>query len=187
LPTGEEATRVTDDYMADHWWWRRGWRPGRRKYTWHFTFDGKPEVHGLAASYQARLAAQPGLDPVPVTLGPALVTPEAILLDITPADGLSAIRHELRQAISDVLGQARLTGGDEWAPHVSVAYSHGTGPQAPLKAAVEGGETAATVINTVQLLVLGRDNRLYEWTTRGGVELGRSRGPSGHPTKMQNG
>jgi len=208
-----------DDCMADHWWWRRGWQPGRRKYTWHFTFDGKPEVHGLAASYQARLAAQPGLDPVPaqwlhlttqgvgftdevsegevaalldasdgrlrgfpaqtVTLGPARVTPEAILLDIAPDDGLAAIRHELRQAISDVLGQARLTGGDEWEPHVSVAYSHGTGPQAPLKAAVEGGETAATVINTVRLIVLGRDNRLYEWTTRGGVELGRSSRPSG--------
>jgi hypothetical protein len=215
MPTAEEATKVTDDYMADHWWWRRGWRPGRRKYAWHFTFDGKPEVHGLAAGYQARLAAQPGLDPVPaqwlhlttqgvgftdevsegevaalldasdarlrgfpaqpVTLGPARVTPEAILLDIAPADGLSAIRHELRQAISDVLGQARLTGGDEWSPHVSVAYSHGTGPQAPLEAAIEGGETAATVINTVRLIVLGRDHRLYEWTRRGQVQLAARR------------
>jgi 2'-5' RNA ligase len=222
---------VTDDYMADHWRWRRGWRPGRRKYTWHFTFEGKQEVHDLAASYHARLAALPGLDVIPaqwlhlttqgvgfteevsegevaalldasarrlqgfavqrVTLGPARVTPEAILLDVSPADTLSAIRRELRQAISDVLGQARLTGEDEWAPHVSVAYSHGTGPQAPFKGAIDGGETADTVISTVQLIVLGRDRRLYEWTTRGGVRLAPGadddRGSAGHPTMMQNG
>ena len=215
---------MTDDDMADHWWWRRGWRPGRRKYAWHFTFDGKQEVHDLAASYQARLVALPDLDPIParwlhlttqgvgftdevreeevaalldasagrlegfagqrVTLGPAQVTPEAILLDVAPADALSAIRHELRQAICDILGQDRLTGGDEWTPHVSVAYSHDTGPQAPFKAAIEGGETADTVISTVRLIVLGRDHRLYEWTTRGQVRLAR---PSGHPTMMQNG
>jgi 2'-5' RNA ligase len=211
MPTAEEAALVTDDYMADHWSWRRGWQPGRRKYTWYFTFDGKPEVGGLAASYQARLAALPGLDPIPpqwlhlttqgvgftdevseeevaalldasagrlrgfpaqpVTLGPARVTPEAILLDVAPADGLSAIRYELRQAISDVLGQARLTGGDDWTPHVSVAYSHGTGSQAPFEAAIEGDETADTVISTVQLIVLGRDRRLYEWTTSGQARL----------------
>ncbi len=205
---------MTDDCMADHWRWRRGWRPGRRKYAWHVTFDGKQEVQDLAASYQARLAALPGLDLIParwlhlttqgvgftdevseeevsallhasagrlevfpaqpVTLGPAQVTPEAILLDVVPVDALSAIRRELRQAISDILGKARLTGGDEWTPHVSVAYSHGTGPQAPVKAAILGGDAADTVINTVSLIVLGRDHRLYEWHTRGGVQLARS-------------
>lgn len=205
---------MTDDHMADHWWWRPGWRPGRRLYTWHFTFDGHREVHDLAARYQERLAALPGLDLIPawwlhlttqgvgftdevsdedvaallaasagrlkgfaaqrVTLGPARVTPEAILLDVAPADGLAAIRRELRQAISDVLGATRLTEGDEWTPHVSVAYSHGTRTQAPYVAAVEGGGTTETVIGTVELIVLGRDHRLYEWTTRREVQLARS-------------
>jgi 2'-5' RNA ligase len=202
---------VTDDRMADHWRWRSGWRPGRRKYTWFFTFDGRPEVHDLAASYQARLAALPDLDPVParwlhlttqgvgftdevsdedvtalltasarrlkgfaaqrVTLGPALVVPEAILLGVAPTSGLAAIRHELREAIADVLGAARLAGGDEWMPHVSVAYSHGAGPQEAYVAAAESGGTTETVISTVELIVLGRDHRLYEWTTRGDVQL----------------
>jgi 2'-5' RNA ligase len=202
---------VTDNNMADHWWWRRGWQPGRRKYTWHLTFDGQQEVHDLAATYQTRLAALPGLDLIPArwlhlttqgigftdevseeevaavleasaerlrgfpaqraTLGPARVTPEAILLDVAPADALSAIRRELRQAISGVLGRARLSGGDEWMPHVSLAYSHGTGPQAPYIAAIEGGETAETLIGQVRLIVLGRDHRLYEWTARGAVQL----------------
>jgi hypothetical protein len=214
---------LNDDHMADHWRWRSGWRPGRRKYTWYFTFGGHQEVHDLAASYQARLAALPGLDPIParwlhltaqgvgftdevsdedvaavlaasawrlkgfaaprVTLGPALVVPEAILLEITPADGLAAIRRELREAIATVLGPARLAGTDEWMPHVSLAYSHGTGPKPPYVAAVKGGGTAEAVLSTVELIVLGRDHRLYEWTARGDVRLAtpraarRARGP----------
>lgn len=202
---------MTDEHMADHWRWRPGWRPGRRMYTWHFTFDRRPEVHDLAASYQARLAALPGLDLIParwlhlttqgvgftdevsdedvaallvasaerlrgfathrVTLGPARVTPEAILLDVAPVGGLAAIRRELREAITDVLGAARLMKTNEWTPHVSVAYSHGTGPQAPYVAAVEGGGTAETLISTIDLIVLGRDHRLYEWTIRGQAQL----------------
>jgi hypothetical protein len=202
---------VTDDRMADHWWWRPGWRVGRRMYTWHFTFDGQQAVHDLAASYQKRLADLPDLDLIParwlhlttqgvaftdeitdnqvadliaasterlkrfpvqrVELGPARVTPEAILLDVTPADGLAAIRRELRETITDVLGTARLGESDEWTPHVSLAYSSGTGPQAPYAAAVASGGTAETVITTVELIVLGRDQHLYEWTTRADVQL----------------
>jgi 2'-5' RNA ligase len=202
---------LIDDHMADHWRWRSGWRPGRRKYTWYFTFGGHHAVHDLAASYQARLAPLPGLDLIParwlhlttqgvgftdevsdedvaavlaasagrlkgfpaprVMLGPALVAPEAILLEVTPTGGPAAIRHELREAIADVLGPARLAGTDEWMPHVSVAYSHGTGPRAPYVAAVKGGGTAEAVLRTVELIVLGRDHRLYEWTTRGEAQL----------------
>jgi 2'-5' RNA ligase superfamily protein len=202
---------VTDDHMADHWWWRPGWRPGRRMYTWHFTFEGQPAVHDLAAAYQARLDGLPDLDMIParwlhlttqgvgftdevtddqvaaiitysrerlfgftpqhVTLGPAKVTPEAILFDVAPVAPLAAIRRELRGAIADVLGTRRLMESDEWTPHVSVAYSNGTGPAAPYVAALEDGGTAQTVISDVELIVLGRDQHLYEWTTRGDIRL----------------
>ncbi|HTX28987.1 MAG TPA: 2'-5' RNA ligase family protein [Streptosporangiaceae bacterium] len=202
---------MTDDHMTDHWLWRSGWRPGRRKYTWYFTLDGHPEVRDLAAGYQARIAALPGLDAIParwlhlttqsvgftdevsdeevaallaasagrlkgftaqrVTLGPARVVSEAILLDVNPASGLTAIRRELREAIAEVLGATRLAGRDEWMPHVSVAYSHGAGPRAPYVAAVEGGSTTETVLSAVDLIVLGRDDRLYTWTTLGDVQL----------------
>jgi hypothetical protein len=197
--------------MQDHWWWRPGWRPGRRMYTWHFTFDGQPAVHDLAAAYQARLDGLPDLDMIParwlhlttqgvgftdevtddqvaaitsatrerlkgfapqrVILGPAKATPEAILLDVAPIAPLAAIRDELRAAISDVLGPDRLMESDEWTPHVSVAYSSGTAPAAPYEAALADGGAAQTVISDVELIVLGRDQRLYEWTTRAGVRL----------------
>ena len=180
-------------------------------YTWHFTFDGQPAVHDLAAAYQARLTGLPDLDMIParwlhlttqgvgftdevaddevaaivtatrerlkgfgpqhVTLGPAKVTPEAILLDVAPVAPLAAIRRELRAAITGILGAARLMETDEWTPHVSVAYSSGTAPAAQYAAALEGGGTVQTVISDVELIVLGRDQHLYEWTTRADIRL----------------
>jgi 2'-5' RNA ligase superfamily len=51
--------------VAYHWWWRPGWRPGRRFYTVHATFAGAPAVQALAAKARDRLAGLPGLDLIP--------------------------------------------------------------------------------------------------------------------------
>jgi hypothetical protein len=51
--------------VRDHWWWRPGWKPGRRFYTFHFTFGRQPAVQRLAAEARERLAGFPALDPVP--------------------------------------------------------------------------------------------------------------------------
>jgi 2'-5' RNA ligase len=51
--------------LRDHWWWRPGWRTGRRFFTFHVTFADQPEVQALVASARARLAGLPGLDLVP--------------------------------------------------------------------------------------------------------------------------
>jgi 2'-5' RNA ligase len=203
---------LTADRMADHWWWRPGWRSGRRMYTWHFTFGGQPAVQDLAARYQARLAGLPGLDLIParwlhlttqgvgftdevsgpdieaiissararlsalpparVTLGPARVTPEAILLDVAPTENLIAVRAGLRQAIGDVWTAGRIPDGGEWTPHVSVAYSHSTGPAEPYaQALADEDDRAECVISAVELIILGRDSHLYEWTPRAGIPL----------------
>lgn len=59
------------DHIRDHWWWRPGWRPGRRFWTWHLTFDDQATANGQAAlrevaeHYQAHLAELPSLDLVP--------------------------------------------------------------------------------------------------------------------------
>ncbi|HEV8164118.1 MAG TPA: hypothetical protein VGR74_06675 [Actinomycetota bacterium] len=58
--------------MRRHWWWRPGWRPGRRQVAWHLTFGdqtvsrGRADLRRAVGGYQARLAEPPGLDPVPV-------------------------------------------------------------------------------------------------------------------------
>lgn len=51
--------------MANHWWFRPGWRIGRRFYTFHLTFVGQTELHRLAADYRKALAPLPGLDLIP--------------------------------------------------------------------------------------------------------------------------
>jgi len=55
----------TQEFMADHWWWRPGWSVGRRFYTWHLTFDGQPDVQRLVGAYRDALAGLPGLDLIP--------------------------------------------------------------------------------------------------------------------------
>jgi 2'-5' RNA ligase len=51
--------------VSYHWWWRPGWRVGRRFYTFHATFAGVPEVQALAAEARDRIAGLPGLDLIP--------------------------------------------------------------------------------------------------------------------------
>jgi hypothetical protein len=48
-----------------HWWWRPGWAPGRRMYTFHVTFEDQPAVQEPAAEARQRLAGLDGLDLVP--------------------------------------------------------------------------------------------------------------------------
>ncbi|MBR7678005.1 2'-5' RNA ligase family protein [Streptomyces daliensis] len=51
--------------MADHWWWRPGWRVGRRFHTWHLTFEDQPDVQRFVAAYRDALTGLEGLDLIP--------------------------------------------------------------------------------------------------------------------------
>ncbi|OLB78539.1 MAG: hypothetical protein AUI14_12990 [Actinobacteria bacterium 13_2_20CM_2_71_6] len=51
--------------LQEHWYWRPGWRPGRRFYTWHLTFTGQTALFDLVRRIQASLDL-PGLDLVPM-------------------------------------------------------------------------------------------------------------------------
>ena len=190
--------------ISDHWWWRPGWRPGRRMYAWHVTFTGLPDVQALAARTQERLAGVDGLDLVParwlhltmqgigftdeipgsaltsmvatarrhladtgpprVRIGPAQVVSEGVLLNVSPVSGLTAVRDGLRAAIAETWPGATVPDTAEWFPHISVAYSHVAGPADAIEAALAGADaTTDAVIRAVQLIVLGRDQHLYEW------------------------
>lgn len=196
------------DRMCDHWWWRPGWRAGRRMYTWHVTFDDQPQLHELVRNYQAALALLPGLDlipmrwlhltmqgiaftdevslqdvadiaeatrkrlatqqPVALSVGPAAVDPEAIMLDVSPAGALDPVRTSIRTAIADVEGAARVPEPENWSAHISVAYSNSDGPATPYAEALS--TVTQTPINltvsAVHLIELSRDTHLYQWTTK---------------------
>ncbi|MFI6395716.1 2'-5' RNA ligase family protein [Nonomuraea sp. NPDC050540] len=53
------------DEVRSHWWPREGWRPGRRVYTWHLTFEGAPQLHQLVERYQTALATVGSHNPIP--------------------------------------------------------------------------------------------------------------------------
>ncbi|MEV4658166.1 2'-5' RNA ligase family protein [Micromonospora sp. NPDC049301] len=60
LAPGQHADRV-----RDHWWWRPGWRVGRRFYAFHVTFQDQPDLYRLANAYRSALSAAPSVTLIP--------------------------------------------------------------------------------------------------------------------------
>ena len=120
------------------------------------------EVEAVTSAAAGRVK---GLPPVQAVVGPARVTPEALLLDVAPASNLADVRAAIRDAIAAVRGRDKLGEGDEWTPHVSVAYSSGTGSAEPYIKALAVEDTATCLIGSVELIELNRDDRMYEWET----------------------
>jgi 2'-5' RNA ligase len=132
---------------------------------------GDEDVAAIVVAARRRLAS---VSPEQVRLGPARVTPEAILLDVEPTAGLMAIRTALRAAISDVWSADKVPESAEWAPHVSIAYSSTSAPSSPyVTALAKCGATAGSLIQSVHLIILGRDQHMYEWVTHASIQLSR--------------
>jgi 2'-5' RNA ligase len=87
--------------LTDHWWWRPGWRPGRRMYAWHVTFAGLPAVHRLAAQAQGRLTAPAGLDLVPARWL-HLTMQDVGFTDEVPGADLAAIAAAARRHLAGI-------------------------------------------------------------------------------------
>lgn len=87
--------------MRDHWWWRPGWRPGRRMYTWHFTFNGQTALHDLVTAYQERLTGLDGLDPIPLEWL-HLTTQGLGFVDETTQEDVAAVVEDARRRLVDV-------------------------------------------------------------------------------------
>ncbi|WP_262387258.1 2'-5' RNA ligase family protein [Streptomyces sp. TRM49041] len=203
---------MTTNSMANHWWWRPGWREGRSFYTWHLTFRDAPAVHHLADSYRHALGDVPGLDLVPdqwlhltlqglgftdevadkdrdavvdaatarlrssgafeLALHRPEITPEAIRWEAQPAEPVSAVRDAVRAAIGDVWSQVP-EKPDGFAPHVTIAYSNSDGPDGPARKALDSVDAAPVLarVRAVELIVLNRDKRMYQWETLARVPL----------------
>jgi 2'-5' RNA ligase len=116
----------------------------------------------MAAAAGQALAA---VAPIPVTLGRIVYYPEAVVLAVDPPGAL--------QPVLDAVTAATLAGGREgrtstspWRPHVTVAYSHGTGPAGPVIAAL-GHRLPSTeiTIKSVSLVAQTQVARSWQWQT----------------------
>ena len=99
--------------MRDHWWWRPGWQPGRRMYTWHVTFADVPVVQELAAAAQARLGGLDGIDLVPgrwlhLTTQDVGFTDEIGDADLAAITGAAGARLAALEPVPVMIGPARV-------------------------------------------------------------------------------
>ncbi|MFB7329936.1 2'-5' RNA ligase family protein [Streptomyces sp. NPDC056190] len=144
----------------------------------HLTMQGigfvgevkEQDVHAIVDAARPRLAAIPAFE---ARIGPAVVDPEAILLPVQPDDAVRAVRHAIREAIGDVLGDVPEKAAG-FRPHVSEAYSAEDGPADPIAQALDGVRVAPVQarISNADLIVIHRDNQMYEWEPFATVPLG---------------
>ncbi|MFE0357520.1 2'-5' RNA ligase family protein [Streptomyces nigra] len=144
----------------------------------HLTMQGinfideidETDVDAVVAAARPRLAAIPAFD---AQFGPAIIDPEAVLLPAQPSEPVRAVRNAVRAAIADVLSDVP-EQADGFRPHMSVAYSAADGPKAPIVEALAAfdAEPAHARITTAELIVIHRDNQMYEWEPYATVPLG---------------
>ncbi|MGV4984493.1 2'-5' RNA ligase family protein [Streptomyces sp. NRAIS4] len=144
----------------------------------HLTMQGigfvgevnEQDVNAIVDAAKVRLAAVPAFD---LQIGPHVSDPEAILLHVHPDGPVHAVRNAIRSAIGDVLDEVP-ENADGFTPHVSVAYSASDGPADPIRQALEGLDItpAHARITSAELIVINRDNQMYEWEPFATVPLG---------------
>ena len=128
------------------------------------------DIADIAEAARKRLATQ---QPVSLSVDPALVDPEAILLQVSPAGALDPVRAGVRAAIADLRGATRVPESDHWTPHISIGYSNSDGPAAPYAKALNTVRhtPADLTVSVVHLIELSRDTHLYKWTTKAEILL----------------
>jgi 2'-5' RNA ligase len=118
-----------------------------------------------------------GIQPINVTISRILYHPEAIMLGFTPEGALDPIHHAVRQATLEVTGRAGSVTGPaaRWTPHMTISYSTGTQPMAPLAAAL-GREVPRCdlTVRAVSLVIQWGPERLWNWQPVGTASLGTS-------------
>lgn len=135
----------------------------------------REQMQAMAECAQDRLASDA---PIPVTTGRILYHPEAIMLDLSPAEALHPVLEAARLATDSVLGH----GGElsdsmrTWAPHVTVAYSVADQPAGPIIAALgKSVPERRFTITSLDLVVQWGPERLWNWEPVATVQIGQKR------------
>ncbi|MFJ4688789.1 2'-5' RNA ligase family protein [Streptomyces sp. NPDC088789] len=144
----------------------------------HLTMQGigfvgeikESDAHAIAEAARVRLSEVPAFD---LEIGPAVLDPEAVLLPARPDEPVRAVRDSLRAAIGDILN-AVPERAEGFTPHMSVAYSSGDGPADSVEQALASFDAAPAQarVSTAELIMIHRDNFMYEWDSFATVPLG---------------
>jgi 2'-5' RNA ligase len=144
----------------------------------HLTMQGisftneidQADVDAIAEAARVRLAAVPAFA---LTLSAPAIDPEAVLVPVRPHDPVHAVRDAIRAAIGDVLPDVPEQAAG-FRPHVSLAYSNCDGPADAITTALDAATVppATARVASAELIVIHRDNRMYEWEPYARVALG---------------
>jgi 2'-5' RNA ligase len=130
---------------------------------------GPAELDEMTAAAAERLGR---VDPVTVRLGEVSLFSAAVVLRTRPPRALHPVREAIRAAIAQTVAAHQLDDQPEWTPHLSLAYSNGDVPTAPIIAALaERPEPASMTVRGAQLVAQVRDGHLYRWEPLAAVPL----------------
>jgi 2'-5' RNA ligase len=113
--------------------------------------------------------------PITVTIGRIYLDRQAVVLPLEPFAALGPVLSAARAATSAV-GADGHQDTDPWAPHISVAYSNGSGPAAPVIAALgERLPDLRVTISSLSLVAQVQAGRSWQWRDIADVRLGEMR------------
>lgn len=87
--------------VANHWWWRPGWRVGRHYYACHFTLEDQPELRELIRHYQDAVSQLINLDIIPARWLHLTMQGIGFTDVISPAD-LDAVTACLKEQLQEL-------------------------------------------------------------------------------------
>lgn len=116
------------------------------------------------------------LAPFTVDVGPADGDAEGVPLAVTPWEPVERLRVRLREAVAAVWGDDRVPDqADGFRPHVTVFYSNAESDPRALATLLDplrDTPPVTTIIRSVSLIQLDRDEQVYRWRTRTSIPLG---------------
>ncbi len=128
-----------------------------------------PSVDNMLATAEHLLS---DIEPIDVTLGRVLYFSEAVTLAAEPADALQPVLSSVAIAAREA-GLPGVTDTRPWLPHITIAYSNGTGPAAPIVQAL-GLHLPPTeiTIRTASLVRQRQVGHSWQWQPVAEVALG---------------
>ncbi|MBO0777123.1 MAG: 2'-5' RNA ligase family protein [Actinobacteria bacterium] len=115
-----------------------------------------------------------GIAPVTVTLGRVFYHQQAIALGVSPAGALAPLLRAAQAATREVTGKGGAADdlGTAWIPHLTICYSTGEQPAAPVITALGTRLPAREVtISRLTLVVQNGAEDLWDWRIAGSVDL----------------
>jgi 2'-5' RNA ligase len=131
------------------------------------------EAVGAMVDEASRLLAH--IAPITVTIGRIYLDRQAVVLPVEPFAALDPVLSAARAATNSI-GASGHQDTDPWAPHISVAYSNGSGPAAPVIAALgERLPDHRVTISSLSLVAQVQAGRSWQWREIADVRLGHMR------------